>query len=349
MSEILGSPAPSDGESSSRSTTVSFDLAGLPRAGTALGVALAGAAISVSMVFSREHGRLDHSVFSVGVVTSLLLIGVAVVSRTRGETAADLVSWPGAAGAIGSGLMLAVLINDDPSSAYAGGTVALALGLVGYLVARSAAFVVTTLGALSVIYIQAVRDLTSANVDDVFNGDHDSNHFMLVAAAIGAFVIAVSLVGWLEPRTRVLSGVLVGIGGLLALAGVMQVLMIARVFSTYPAEMSSSEMDSGDSFDDPGFDSYNEMLQHNPYRNDIYVVLGIAVLLGAFWMCFSLATGHVAFRLLTIADAVLMVPMVMLALVASHATWWAAGLAAVGVAALALTTYRVRARVSSPR
>jgi hypothetical protein len=349
MSEISGSPVPADGANKPRGTTVTFDLTGLPRAGTATGVALASAAISVSAVFSRDHGPLDGSVFSVGLIASLLLIGVAVVSSTRGEKAADLVSWPGAAGAIGAGMMLAVLINDDGGSAYAGGGLALALGVIGYLAARSAAFAVTMLGALSVIYIQGVSDLTSSNMDDPFNGDHDNNHFMLVAAAVAVFVIVVSLAGWLLPRTRVLIGVLVGIGGLLALAGLMQVLMIARAFSAYPPEPTDSGMDSSGNFDDPGFDSLNQVFQHNPYRNDIYVVLATAILLGAFWICLSLATGHLAFRLLTIADAVLMVPMVMVGLVASHATWWAAGLAVVGVAALALTAYRVRAQVSSPR
>ncbi len=315
-------------------------------------------------MFARESGALDVSSFAVGAVASLVLLALAGWIRATApasERTADLVSWPVAAGALGAGLMLAVALDGGRAGVYAGGSVVLALGVAGYLVTRSAPFVVTVLAAIAVLYIQAFDDILGRDSYEMF-GEDGNSLFLMIGAAATAFVVIVTVAGWFLPETRILTGVLAGIGGLFALAGVMQVLMVSRAFQGIdaefdeefdegmPEEFSSPDGEEylGPEFDDPEMGGFRDFIENNPYRDDIYVILGFCALLSAFWISCSLITGHIGFRLLLVADAVAMIPLALFALAASHTTWWGIGLGVAGLAALAGTAYRARSAIREP-
>jgi len=357
-------PSTSPGAVPGRAFPLSIDAAGLPRAGTTIGVALAGAAIAVSAMFARERGDLDGPIFAVGVVASLLLLalsGWTQVATPASERAADLVSWPGAAGAFGTGLMLAVALDAENTGVYAAAGVVLVLGVAGYLLTAATPFVLTVLGALAVLYIQAFEDLLGFDDPYQMDGDGDTM-FIATGAAICAFVVVVTVAGWFLPRTRVLTGVLTGLGGLVALTGVMQLLMISRVFSSidegfseeFDEDMSGeylspdSEEFSEPDFEDMGPGRYGDFIENSPYRDDVYIILAFCALLGVFWVACSLVTGHVGFRLLVVADAVAMIPLALFALASSHAAWWGTGLGIAGLAALAAAAYRARPGTPEP-
>lgn len=321
---------------------ITIDLSRLPSTLTALGISLVGAAIVLSATFSREGDDLDLSNFTMGALAAAGLLVVAVIARlfvpdADGRTA--LVSWPGAVGAAGTGVMLGVLITNDDAAVYTASLAVIALSVAGYLLTRAAPFVITTIGGLALLYGQVFEDAIDVDGDG-------GNAFMIVGAAIAVFVIVTTAAGWLLPQTRVLSSTIVGVGGLAALAATLQTLVFTRLLSVGFSEEMAEEYEGeyegefeGDfegempeDFEAPAAIEVDDPFvgMNDSFENDIYVILAIGLLLTLLWMCCSLATGHIAFRLLVLAAPVVLIPLGAMALYIRHATWWELACAGIG-------------------
>lgn len=379
----LEDPAPADPVTPARRRTISFDPGHLPSAGTAIGVGLLSAAVFVSAMHARStfdirvdgsSSGLDLAVYLIGVAAVLVLAGIAVAGlAVERITEPTVVSWPGAAAALGSGLMLGVLIDSGPEDLYAGAALTLTLSLTGLWITRAAPFVVTGLAALSLLYGQGFDDLV--DFSELEGGDS----FITVGAAITAFVIAVSVAGWFLRETPALTAVLTGIGGLVALVLLFQALAFTGLVSTSFDEASASmaeEYSSGEEFlcgmetnedgspVDEGAveDCYEEQFEEGGFEEDfdsdlrvsdlfspsgevkrnLYIVLGFALLLAGFWTVFGMATGHVAFRILVAADVAIMIPAATMALVVEHPAWWEIALIVLGGLVLVIASGAVR-------
>lgn len=360
MSETSGPPSTPN----VRTVSVSLDLNRLPSVATAFGVALVSAAIIVSAIYAREGDDLDTPIFLMGLLATAGLLGLAAGSHLMlpdAERRAALVSWPGAAGIVGAGIMLAVGIDEDPAGTYAAGTLILVVSALSYLGSKAAPFVLTTILGLALVYIQVF--------DDVIDTDGDgTNSFMIEGAAVLVFVGAVTAVGWLLPKTRVLSAVIVGAGGIVMLAVLFQTLVafgqLQRAYADYPPSdgtrySGSYEQLQGEHMDEPYIsdegccdEDYDESFfapgQENPYRNDTWVVLSYSAALALFWAFCALATGHVAFRLLSAAILVLSVSASIFALAVSHPTWWQVAVTGLGGLVLVGVGYRTMKAVPPP-
>lgn len=328
--EIVGPPNPTR----QLTFSVSIDRSFLPSAGTALGVALVSAAVLTAAIYSRESGDLDVSNFTMGVLGTLSLLGVAAGAHLRSpgsESSATLVSWPGAAGIVGAGAMLAVAINHEKASVYTLGGVILLLSAASFRLTRSAAFTLTAIAGMGVLYVQAFNDLIGSG----HSSEGSDIPFIKVGAAILVFVAVVTAAGWQLPGTRVLTGVVVGAGGFFAMTAVFEVLGIAGSFESVSSGFASSDVPGG-----------NGHVVHfdNPYTNDIWITLAYCAALVLFWLACSAVTGHVGFRILAIAMTLEAVPVTTLALTTRHPTWWEivacglGGLVLLGVAVRTLST-----------
>lgn len=360
MTDLSGPPSAPN----VRTVSVTFDLSRLPGVATAFGVALVSSAIVVSAVFSRRGDQLDDSIFWMGLLATAGLLVVAIGAQlllADADRRAALVSWPGAAGIVGAGIMLAVAIDRDSTSTYAAGALILAASALGYVVTKAAPFVLTAILGLAMVYIQAFFDVIDFD-------DNGTNALMIGGAAILVFVGGVTALGWLLPRTRVLTAVVVGIGAILAFSGVFQAMVffgtVATSYSISEGDYSSScDELQGDPMDDPyvsegdpGFtcesplpaDDFYAPGHDNSYRSDIWVVLSYSAALALFWAFCALATGHVAFRILSATILTLSVPAGIIALSVSHTTWWQVGVTALGGLVLAAVGLRTMKAPTPP-
>ncbi len=319
--------------------TISFDRSALPSVGTAFGVALVSATIVMSAIYSRKSGDLDTSNYVMGVLGTIGLLGIAVgalLTEPDAEKRATLVSWPGAAGIVGVGAMLSVAINHSPASAYVFGGVVAALSVAAYLVTRAAPFTLTSIAGAAVLYIQAFSDTIGAGNNNNYSGDSTGHPFIRIGAAILVFVAVATLVGWLLPKTRVLTGVVVGAGGVFAMVSLFEFLSFTSSFATSFASSSSSFNGT----DTMGNTFTPAIEYHNPYTTDIWLMLGYCAALALFWLACAAATGHVGFRILAIVMTVLAVPATTIALSARHPTWWEVVTCAIGGVALVVVALR---------
>lgn len=293
----------------------------------ALGVGLLAAAVVLSASRSRSDGDLDWSNYSVGLgaTAALLLVALAAVVLGSGRAREELVTWPGSIGILAVGVMLGVGLEDVDGSedwlAYLVGGVVVLLSVVGYVVVRRGAFVVTGILGLGLAYIQLAEDV----IVDI--GD-DDDQAIIAAATIAVFVLAVTAAGWLL-RTRALSGVVAGVIGVLGLNIVLLVLVaiqaIGEIFGDFG--MMGGEggtYEFGMSADTPDYD------------NDVYVILAIAAVLTLLWALAASLDGNPGFTVLAIAMPASVVPMATFVLAVEHPTWWGVGLAAAGAGLLAL-------------
>ena len=285
-----------------------IDSAALPAVGTAAGVGLLSTAVVMAAMYARDQGSLDASTFTGGVLAVIGLLGIAVAAHllvADAERRASLISWPGAAGAGGLGVLLTVLMDQRHGALYAGPILTLAAVALGFLLTRGPAFLLVGIAALAVLYGKLF--------DDVINPDGDGgNTYMAIGAAVVVFVVLVTLAGWMLPETRVLTGVVTGAGGLAGMAMILQFLQLSRFYtSSVFGEGSGVEAKS-------------------PYTNDIWAILGYCALLALFWAACALGTGHVGFRVLVIVVSVIAVPMAAYALVVHHPSWWEVVIGGVG-------------------
>ncbi|MCW2794300.1 MAG: hypothetical protein JWO76_3398 [Nocardioides sp.] len=299
----------------------------------AVGVALVATVAVLSAFYSRQRQDLDWSNYTMGLLATLGLLGVAAVgwlyARDR-DASTDLVAWPGAFGAVSAGLMIGVALDDSDATTYVAGLAVVALSAGGYLLVRRDAFVTTAIAGLFVTYLQLC--------DDLFDlGDGGDNVAMAISALLLVFTVVVTVAGWWLP-SRVLSGVLVGI---VAVVGNAVVLYALGVVATFQAAFSGLENGGG-----------VEAKRFEGYDNDVWVILVFALLLIAGWGVAAYLTGHVGFRLLIVAMSVSVVPIATLALAVRHPTWWevvAGGLGGLLLVAVALSAHdRSRAGASTP-
>ena len=348
-----------------RTVTVSLDLHRLPSAVTALGVALVSTTIVLSAYYSRANGDLDGSTFLMGVLASAGLLVVAAGAHLLlpgAEERASLVSWPGAAGIVGSGVMLAVQINNETAAAYGAGALILLVSALAYAGTSAAPFALGSLVGAALLYVQAFGDLFGAD------GDEDTS-FVTVGAGILFFVGAATAVGWLLPRIRVLIPVVVGAGAVVLFASLFASVAIFSSLSAAFSEGSpavsydgSYEQLTGEDMSEPYVpdedgEYYSDFLEESDedsfdsqvssFRKDLKVLMAYSAALALFWALCAWASGHVAFRILSVAILVLSVPATTIGLTVSHPTWWQVGLTAGGAVLLGLVGYR-QARPAAP-
>lgn len=300
---------------------------------TAVGVGLLGAAIVISSIRTRMDGDLDWSNYTVGLGATAVLVLVAVVAamlvRRRDNPVGreELVTWPGTVGILGVALMFSVGLEEqdwlEDIFGYVVGGIIAGLAIVGFLAARRAAFVVLALFGIGIVYANAF--------DDLFGDVGDENDVAIVIAiGLAVFVVAATVIGWLLP-TRATSGAAVAVVGVVGFGMIMGGMLLAQMFSEMFAAFSmqfDSSGEGGDPFAAPESPDLD-------FDNDVWVVLGLALLLTIMWALAAARTGHSGFTISAIAMPSVVVPLATFVLAVEHPTWWGVAVAAVGAVLLA--------------
>ncbi len=286
----------------------------------ALGVALLATAVVLASFHGRgDDGDLVAAMLAVGLLATAGLLAVAVAARLRerrtgrpDDDATDRVAWPGAFGAASAGLMVALVLDDGAATPYVAGLLVLALSLLGLARTGRAPFAVSGVLAAAVVCGAAFDDLWPTP-------DDGGQRTVGTALGITVFTLLVTAVGWLFPA-RVVAAVTAGalaVGGFVTLTATL-------------ATQAALQASVTESFEDAAWGmSWPEEL-----GSDGWVLLGLAALLVLAWLACAALTGHQGFRLLVVAMAVSVTPLVLVAVQSEHPTWWAAALALGGAALL---------------
>ena len=319
----------------------------------AVGAGLLGAAVVISRIRSRSDGDLDWSNYAVGlgataVLLLIALVGAATAGRREGDRArADVVTWPGVVGILGVALMIDVGANtDDDWLGYLIGGVVVVLAAVGYLLSRRAAFVVTAIVGLGILYAMGFDELVAQHV----SGDDRS---VVESAALCVFVLVVTVLGWVLP-SRVVSGVAVGAFGLLGyvgmLLGMLAMRLLGDLFGGQAGWFAATPLDG------PGADGGGPMSSVVPgassafRESDVWWTVAFVGVLTLVWALAAMLSNHSGFAILAIAAPLVVVPLASAVLAVAHPTWWSAvvaaagGLLLLGAAALARGRGRRRTR-----
>lgn len=329
---------------------------GLAAALAPLGAGLLGAAIAVSTVRTRSDGDLDVSVYAVGLGATVIALAIAALAAVNvkrvvgGRSREDAVTWPGVIGIVGVIAMVGVGVDSGERwFAYLLGALLAGLAAVGYVIARRPAFVVLAIAGLGLLYALAFEDVLADSLDG-------ADSIVVTAGALGAFVVLVTVLGWLLP-SRVVGGVVVGVVGVVGYVGILAALVVLRLvgdlfgafasglFSGSEEDLAGLEgmdgmsgmngmdgMGSGSPFDSLGFSS-----------SDVWWVLAFAGVLSLLWALASWISDASGFAVLAVLMPTLTVPLGAAALAVEHPTWWAAAVAAGGgvlVLAAALAAQR---------
>ncbi len=305
---------------------------GITGALTAVGVGLLAAAVVLSASRSRSDGDLDWSNYSVGLgaTAALLLVALAATGLVRRRTnptgREQLVTWPGTMGILGVALMIVVGLEDQTSLddvlAYIVGGVVVGLSVLGYLASRRAAFVVTAILGLGVIYGQVF--------DDVFSdiGGEDDG-YIIVAVAIAVFIVGVTVLGWALP-TRATSGVVVAVWGVVAYAALLTFMAVYQAIGAWFGGFSMPGATEGA----PSDVMPTEGSGVPDFDNDVWIILALAAGLTVLWALAAAWTDHSGFTLSAIAMPVATVPLATVVLAVEHPTWWGVALAGAGAVLL---------------
>ncbi|TYL55388.1 hypothetical protein FXB39_03330 [Nocardioides sp. BGMRC 2183] len=315
-----------------------------------LGAGLLGAAILIAAFRGRDdEGDIDWTVYGSGLAAVVGLLGLSLVvalavRRTgSGGARADLVTWSGVVGILGLGVLLPVLLDEweVDQQAYLVGAVMFVLAVLGYLLARRAAFVVTAVIALGVVYLRAF--------DDLFGDQIESDDVTVwIALGVTAFVAIVTVVGWFLP-SRTVTGVAVGVLGVVgicvSLLGMLLSRMVAGLFSDagmggLAGMMLGMGPDAEGSLDGSGLSAVPA-----DYENDVAVVLALAAALVLLWVLAAWISGHSGFSVLALAMVALALPLATIVLAVEHPTWWVAGLGAGGAVLLLVAIPLAKRRV----
>lgn len=308
----------------------------------AAGVGLLGAAIALSTMRSRDDGDLDWSNYSVGLGATAVLLLVALVAaavgRGRGRGGQDLATWPGAIGILGAASMIGVGLEEQDSAEdwlpYLIGGVVVLLSVIGYVAVRRGAFVVTAILGLVVLYAEAFDDLVA---DQISEGDEA----IWYAAAVAVFVVAVTALGWVLP-TRALSGVVVGVGAIVAYAVILGSLAVAQfiggMFDGLMADRDGTMM-NGVTDSGPGWMASAP----GDFDNDVWTILVLAGVLTLLWAVAAAVTGNSGFSIAAIAMPSVTVPLATIVLAVEHPTWWGVVLAGAGALLLLVGGLRLLA------
>ncbi|GAA3819550.1 hypothetical protein [Nocardioides panacisoli] len=317
---------------------------GLMGALTTIGVGLLGAAIVLSANMSRRDGDLDWSNFIVGlgataVLVVVTLVAVVVVRRQHEPVArGELVTWPGVVGILGIAAMLGVGIGDQDwvqdFFAYLEGGVITVLALLGYLASRRAAYVVTAIAGIGILYVQAFDDLFGDSLDE------DST-VITIAIAVTVFVAGLTVVGWVLP-TRVTTGVVLGVVGVVSFAALLIGMAVTKAFAGAFASMMFTV--SGD--DTGGTTLGGGAPPTLDFDNDTWVVVALAAALTVLWALAAAWTGSSGFTICAILMPTIVVPLAAIVLVVEHPTWWGVVVGVAGTVLLVLGALlgRTRAR-----
>lgn len=298
----------------------------LDRPVVALGVALLATAVVLSTFYSRIRDDLDWSNYVVGVLATLGLLGVAAAGLllARGADAtSDLVAWPGAFGAVGVGLMIGVGLDDADAAVYVAGLAVVAIAAGGFALTRRGPFVVAAVLGVWAVYLQAADDV-------IGTGDGDEVPGIKIAIVLAVFAVLVTAATWWLPEARVLGGAVAGAVTVVGFAALTGVLAINRaLFVALDFHVSDSAFAGGG---DPYSDYIGEA--GDPFTDDGWTILVLAFLLMLGWAACAALTRHVAYRILVVAMAVSVTPLVTRVLLVDHPTWWGVVAAALGGAAL---------------
>jgi hypothetical protein len=308
------------------STTLRLDSGAV-----ALGSGLGATAVVLSSIHSRAKHDLDWSNFSMGLLATLGLLAVAIVAHLiveHPELRANLTSWPGAFGAVSAGFMIPLAMDYNSLSWYLAGIAVVALGVGGYLLVRSGAFVLATIAGLLVLYVQLFDD--TVGVDD---GD---NFGMWASVAILVFAGVATLAGWYLP-SRDLSGVVVGAAAVGAHLALLYGLLIIGSFQVFDESFDEGSYDGGPP---PRFDGYD---------NDVLVILLVSLALCALWAWCNWQTGHPGYRVLIVANLVTVTPLATTVLAVEHPTYWELAVGLAGAAVLASALVRALGGAASLR
>lgn len=297
----------------------------------AVGTGLLGAAVVISAIRSRatDDGDLDWSNYGVGLGATGVLLLVAflgsIVARRRvgGRAREEVVTWPGVVGILATALVLNVGIDSDEKwMGYLTGAVLVVLAIIGYVGARRAAFVVVAIAGLAIIYGLAFDDFVADSID--------GNEQVTGAVVVAVFVVAVTLLGWALP-SRAVSGVVVGVAGLVGFVGIMATFLITRFLGDFFGGMfGGPAMFEGEESSGP-FAMSDEL---GFQESDVWVVLGLAAVLTILWALAAAISNHSGFSILAIAMPTILVPMASVALAAEHPSQWSGVLAVAGAVLL---------------
>jgi hypothetical protein len=291
----------------------------------ALGVALLSTAVVLSTSYARARDHLDWSTYLVGLLATASLLGVAAAVRVRApdaDRATDLVAWPGAFGIVGLGLMIGVGLDGADATVYVAGLAVLISSVGALLLTGRGPFVVPAVLGAFATYGQAIEDvLTGKEFGEELPG-------IKIALALALFAVLATAACWTRVESRVLGGAVVGGLTVAAFAGVTGVLAINQVLLAPPLEFHSIGVGTDGDFADYAGPTYDGA------TDDAWTILVLAVLLMLGWAACAALTGHVVYRILVVAMAVSVIPLVTQVLTVEHPTWWAVAATAIGGLAL---------------
>lgn len=313
---------------------------GLTAALVSVGAGLLGAAVLIATMRGRQGAddAIDWSTYGVGLAATaaLLLLGlvgaVAVRRRSGGQARGDLVTWPGVVGILATAPMIVLGLgphHHGKGETYLVGGVITVLAVIGYILARRAAFVVVAIVGLALLYGQGFADTIGDSLHE--------KHVVVVAVGITAFVVIITVLGWFLP-SRAVSGVAVGAAGALGLTGTMAVLFAEREIAGVLGSFGSMLPMIG-----------SGKLSANPadYTDQVGWILAMVAVLTVLWALAALVSDHSGFKVLAVALPAVTVPLGTAVLAVQHPTWWEAALGAAGgvlvLAALLLARRRARA------
>lgn len=301
----------------------------LDRSVVALGVALLATAVVLSTFYSRLENDLDWSNYVVGLLATLGLLGIAgagLVLARGADTTTDLVAWPGAFGAVGAGLMIGVALDDAEAAVYVAGLAVVALAAAGFTLTRRGPFVVAAVLGVWAVYLQAADDL-------IGTGDGDEVPGIKIALALTLFAVLVTVATWFLPESRVLGGAVAGAVTVVGFAALTGVLAINQAFTAAFA-MSFDDYEGSDFGGELDGSFYGGADKPDGFTDDGWTILVLAVLLMLGWAACAALSRHVAYRILVVAMAVSVTPLVTRVLLVEHPTWWGVVTAALGGVAL---------------
>lgn len=301
----------------------------LDRSVVALGVALLATAVVLSTFYSRLEDDLDWSNYAVGLLATLGLLGIAgagLVLARGADATTDLIAWPGAFGAVATGLMIGVALDDADAAVYVAGFAVVALAAAGFTLTRRGPFVVAAVLGVWAVYLQAADDV-------IGTGDGDEVPGIKIALVLALFAVLVTVATWFLPESRVLGGAVAGAVTVVGFAALTGVLAINQAFTAAFASLDDYE---GSDFGGEGIDGtfYGGGDKPDGFTDDGWTILVLAVLLMLGWAACAALTRHVAYRILVVAMAVSVTPLVTRVLLVDHPTWWGVVAAALGGAAL---------------
>ncbi|QSR28583.1 hypothetical protein CFH99_23445 [Nocardioides aromaticivorans] len=301
--------------------------AGFTGAVVAIGTGLLAAAVVIAAVRARSDGDLDWSNYGIalaatGGLLAIALLGALSSRKAGGRAREDVVTWPGVVGILGVAICIGIGIDDDGNwVGYLIGSVVVVLAAIGYVAARRAAFVVVAIAGLALIYGLAFDDFVADSIGD-------GHPEVTGAVLVSVFVVVVTLLGWALP-SRAVTGVVVGVFGLVGFVGIMISFVVFRYLGAFfggmPMFMGDSSFGGADADD-----AMNGAVHVSFDESDVWWVLAFAAVLTVLWALAAAVSNHSGFTILAIAAPAILVPLATAALAAEHPSVWAGVLAGAG-------------------